>query len=79
MKKHNLNEHRGNKRLGIGIKNVRISKHISQTDLAKQCKFSIALLCQIEKGNRLPSLSSLTKITKILGVSIDALMKGVSL
>lgn len=55
--------------LGKTIQSIRLSKGLTQSQLAKMTNCTDGLICQIEKGQTDPSLKRLRKIAKALGVS----------
>lgn len=63
-------------RIGANIRSVRKKAGLSQSKLADKCQFSNTVLSNYETGERTPSLQTLAKIAKQLGVSIDRLYYG---
>ncbi len=59
--------------LGKRIKNLRLEKKISQTEIAYRCGFDKSNYNTIESGKRNPTVLSLLKIAKALDVSIEEL------
>jgi len=58
------------------IKKLRQEKGISQDRLSKLADLSLNTIVNIEAGNNLnPTIETLEKIAKALGVSIDELLK----
>lgn len=57
-----------NPNIGINIRKIRKSKHISQKDLALRIKKSNGYLSDIENGNKIPSINVLYNIAYHLGV-----------
>ncbi len=64
------------KRIGANIRDVRKKAGLSQSKLAEKCQISNTVLSNYETGGRIPSLQTLAKIAKQLGVSIDRLYYG---
>ena len=62
--------------IGENIKSVRIAKKLSQQDLADLCGISNTVISQYENGRKTPGLSTLARIAKNLGVSIERLYYG---
>ena len=58
------------------IREVRISKNVSQKDLAIAVNISQTALCNYEKGNREPRIETLILISEALDCTIDELVKG---
>ncbi len=56
------------------IQQLRESKGMTQRDLAAKAKMTPGYIAQLEMGLRNPSLASLRKLAKALGVSMDDLM-----
>lgn len=54
--------------IGINIRNIRKSKHISQKELAFRIRKSNGYLSDIENGNKLPSINVLYSIAYHLSV-----------
>jgi len=57
-----------NKSLGCRIKSFRESKQISIEDMAERSGLKIDLISQIEENSGFPSLASLIKIARVLGI-----------
>lgn len=62
-------------KLGLNLKRIRTEKAISQGDIARELKVSRGFISTIENGKTNPTLSTISKIAKALGVSIDELLK----
>jgi transcriptional regulator with XRE-family HTH domain len=64
--------------LGQNIKKVRQKKKLTQDTLARIANIPYTSITKIETGViKKPSVQSVAKIAKALGVSIDELMEGV--
>lgn len=63
--------------VGENIKKVRKKKRLTQQDLADLLGVSRAAVCLWESGRRELKMQVLTKISKVLGVSLIDLVKGV--
>lgn len=63
------------KQFGKRVKEIRLSKKMSQGDVAKILKVHPTYISGIERGLRNPSLITLEKIAKALSVDIDKLVK----
>ena len=57
------------------MKRIRIQKGISQGDIVRALGVSRAFISNIENGKTNPTLSTISKLAKALGVSIEKLMK----
>ena len=60
--------------IGKNIKKIREAKEISQMELAEKIGISQAMLCQIERGTKNPSLQVAAEIAKILGCELERLL-----
>ena len=63
------------KKMGNNLKRIRTEKGLSQVDIARQLDVSRGFVSNIESGKRNPTLSTLTRLAKALGVSTDELLK----
>ena len=63
------------KRFGENLKRIRLKKDMSQTDLAEKIRADKGYVSLLENGKKNPTLATLEKITKALGVSMDDLTK----
>lgn len=61
--------------IGEKIRVFRKKQNLTVGELATQCGLSTSLISQIERGISTPSLDSLWKITKILGISFVTLFE----
>ena len=62
-------------RLGQNLKRIRTKKDISQGDIAKELGVSRGFISTIENGKTNPTLATIAKLAKTLGVSIEKLVK----
>jgi len=62
-------------KLGEKIKKIRISKNMTQNELAMECDFEIASLSRIESGHSNPTIRTLFKISKALDIPMEELFK----
>ena len=62
--------------VGENIRRIREEKDMTQAFVAKQAGISQAMLCQIERGTKNPSLQIGKEIADILGCDIDSLISG---
>jgi transcriptional regulator with XRE-family HTH domain len=63
------------KKLGGNLKKLRLKKSLSQGDLADKLEVDRAYISNIENGRMNPTLSTLEKIAKALGISSSELLK----
>ncbi len=63
------------KQLGQNLKRIRTKKGISQGDIARDLDVSRGYISTIENGKTNPTLSTIAKIAKALGVTNDELLK----
>ena len=63
------------KKLGDNLKRIRTSKGISQGDIARSLEVSRGFVSNIENGKTNPTLSTISKLAKALGVSSNELLK----
>jgi transcriptional regulator with XRE-family HTH domain len=62
-------------KFGKKICEIRLSKKLSQSDVAKTLGVHRSYISGLERGVRNPSLITVQKIAKALGVSADKLVK----
>ncbi len=60
--------------VGERIRHLREEKKLLQMDVAEQAGISQAMLSQIERGTKNPSLQVAKEISKIIGCSLDDLI-----
>lgn len=63
------------KNIGINIKSERLRRGISQEELAEKCDISRNSVSLIETGKINPTIIRVIDIAKVLGVSIESLVK----
>jgi transcriptional regulator with XRE-family HTH domain len=56
------------KRLGENLKEIRMSKNITQSELAEKLGADKSFVSNIENGKTNPTLSTITSLAKALGV-----------
>lgn len=61
--------------LGLNIKNLRIKKKISQVEIASEVGVSKGFISLLENGSANPTLTTITKVAKALGVNVGELFK----
>lgn len=62
--------------VGANIRCAREKSGLTQAYVAEQVGISQAMLCQIERGTKNPSLQIGAEIAKILGCSLESLLAG---
>ena len=62
-------------KLGLNLKKIRMKKGISQGDIARELKVSRGFVSTIENGKTNPTLATISKLAKALGVSSVELLK----
>lgn len=62
--------------IGKNIARLREASDIRQTELAKAVNVSQSLICQIERGTKVPSLPLAKQIADCLGCDINDLLDG---
>ena len=63
------------KKLGKNLKRIRTGKSISQGDIARLLSVSRSFVSNVENGKTNPTLSTITKLANVVGVSSDELLK----
>ncbi|HUY62577.1 MAG TPA: helix-turn-helix transcriptional regulator [Candidatus Paceibacterota bacterium] len=62
-------------KLGRNLKRIRTRKDISQGDIARALKVGRSFITNIENGKTNPTLATIARIAKAIGVSVGELMK----
>lgn len=62
-------------KLGKNIKRIREQKKMSQGDICREVGFDRAQMSNIEAGKGNPTLTTIEKIARALGVTSDELLK----
>jgi len=62
-------------KLAENLKRIRVGKGISQGDIVKVTGIDKAMISNIENGKTNPTLATIAKIAKAIGVSVGELMK----
>ena len=62
------------KALGKKIQKFRLERNITAEKMAEDIEMSTSMIREIERGNKLPSLTSFVKIANYLNVSADELL-----
>jgi len=63
------------KKLGQNLKRIRTKKGISQGDIVKTLGMPKSFVSSIENGKTNPTLATIAKLAKAIGVSVGELMK----
>lgn len=61
--------------LGKNLKRIRTAKGISQGQIGRILEVDKSFISNIENGKTNPTLSTIAKIAKAIGVSVDKLLK----
>lgn len=61
-------------RIGKRVRELRVKAKLSQEKLADLTNFHFSYIGQIERGEKEPSLKSLLKIARVLGVNLSVLL-----
>lgn len=62
-------------KLGQNLKRIRTKKNISQGDIARELGVSRGFISTIENGKTNPTLATIAKLAKAVGVSVNDLLK----
>lgn len=62
-------------KLGLNLKKIRTKKGISQGDISRELGVSRGFISTIENGKTNPTLTTISKLAKALGVSSGELLK----
>lgn len=62
------------KKLGENIRRIRLTKDMTQGDLCRKLEVDRAYMSNIESGKKNPTLSTIERIAKALGVTINELL-----
>lgn len=63
------------KKFGKNMKRIRTAKGITQGDISRTLKIARSFISNIEGGKTNPTLTTVVKIARALGVSSDELLK----
>ena len=64
--------------IGKRIRACRKDKRMTQENLGKATGVTTSFISHVERGSRIPSVDTLFKIAKVLSVSVDMLLIGIS-
>lgn len=62
-------------KLGKSLKRIRTEKGISQGDIARTLKVGRSFITNIENGKTNPTLATIVKLARAVGVATDELLK----
>jgi len=62
-------------KLGKNLKRIRVQKSMTQGDIVRTLGVSRSFVSNIENGKTNPTLATIAKLAKALGVSIEDLIK----
>ena len=62
-------------RLGENLKRIRTEKGITQGDIARALEMDKSFVSNIENGKTNPTLATIAKLAKAIGVSVGELME----
>ena len=57
------------------MKRIRLVKQMSQGDICRKLGVDRSYISNVESGNKNPTLLTITKLAKALGVSVDELLR----
>lgn len=63
------------KKLGENIRRIRLAKGMTQGDVCGKIGADVAYLSNVESGKKNPTLATIEKIAKALGVTINDLIQ----
>ena len=63
------------KKLGKNMKRIRLEKGMTQGDICRKLGLDRAYISNLESGKKNPTLATIEKIAKALGINIDELMR----
>jgi len=62
-------------KLGENLKRIRTRKGISQGDIARTLGVDKGFISNIENGKTNPTLATISKLAKVVGMPVDKLLK----
>lgn len=62
------------KKIGENIKKTRLSRNLTQEQLAQKCAISLSALNKYERNDRFPKYETIVKIAEALGVTANDLL-----
>jgi transcriptional regulator with XRE-family HTH domain len=72
-----MRPHRGNEGQLVGerIREVRVARRLTQSDLAELCGTSIAAISHIERGTKVPTITTLVRLADALECKVAKLVE----
>ena len=65
------------RKLGLNIRRIRLENAMTQGDLCKKLKMEIPYLSNVENGKKNPTIGTIERVAKALGVKIEDLIRGI--
>ncbi|TYP49220.1 helix-turn-helix domain-containing protein [Thermosediminibacter litoriperuensis] len=65
------------KDIGKRIRQIRLQRDLTQEELGERANLHYSYIGQVERGDKIPSLKTLSKIAKALNVSLDYVLEDV--
>ena len=62
-------------KFGLNMKKIRLGKDMSQGDICRALGLDRAYISNVENGKQNLTISTMEKVAKVLGVSVDQLLK----
>lgn len=62
-------------KFGENMKKIRLERGMSQGDICRELGLDRAYISNVENGKQNLTLSTMEKVAKVLGVSVDQLLK----
>ena len=62
--------------IGRRVRKLREERHLTQEALAEAAGVSVPYVSHIERGIKKPSLGTLLRLSAVLGVTVDTLLRG---
>lgn len=62
-------------KLGQNLKRIRLSKNLSQGEIARKLEVHRAYISGIETGKRNPTVATIEKLAEVLNISASELLK----
>jgi transcriptional regulator with XRE-family HTH domain len=73
-----MKRHRALSAFGLNVRKQREAKELTQERLAEKAELDPTYISGIERGVRNPSLLSIVRVAKALGISVSDLSKGIN-
>jgi len=62
-------------KLGANIRKIRLEKGMTQKQLCKKLKIDVSYFSNLENGKKNPTLATIEKVGRVLGVGFEELVK----